>query len=150
VKKLETDGYDAVVLAAAGLLRLGMEKRITEYFDAEIMMPAPGQGALAVELREGNSELATLVAKIDHRETSLAAKIERAFAKRAGGGCKEPVGAYAVIAGNTITLQGMLATDDGTRIVRGSINGATKDGVALAETLAAQLLGKLGQNDARV
>jgi hydroxymethylbilane synthase len=141
LEKLASQSYDAVVLAAAGLHRLGVANRTTEYLPVETFTPAPGQGAMAIEMKGGNAQLAAIVAKCNHALTRAAVEAERAFSAAAGGGCKEPVGAYATCDGETVTLLGMLPSTDGT-IVRGSASGATAGAAEIGKKLADQLLEK--------
>jgi len=138
-KLFEGKAYDALILAAAGLKRLGLQSRITEYFDAKEFIPAPGQGAIAVVIRKSDETVFTLVKKINHQQTSLAVQAERTFSELTGGGCKMPVGAYAYCHNNELTLYGMLGSMDGKEIVRGSITGSVNDGKVLAKKLANKL-----------
>ena len=141
LKKLDTLGLDAVVLAAAGLIRLGLEHRITERLDPDLSLPAIGQGALAIEIREGDRRVAAPVDRIDHRETRLATMAERAFLRRLGGSCVTPVAAFGEIEGDLLVLTGMVGSLDGKRLVRRALRGeaGTPDevGRALAEELLA-------------
>lgn len=144
LKKAESSEYDAAILAAAGLKRLGLESRIAQYFSLEEITPAPGQGILAVEVRtprdENDKALFELVKKINDPASAIAASAERAFSKRVGGGCKEPVGAYANIKGDAFTLYGMIAPEGGKKILRDIVSGNAHDGVSLAEALGDKLV----------
>lgn len=140
LEKLATEGYDAVILAAAGLKRLGLEERITRYFTPGEMTPSPGQGIIALQVREGNSELEALVQAITHEETKEAAVIERAFSSALGGGCKSPVGAYFYREGDTAHLLGMHA-DDQMTIVREELSVPWQDRAGLGTELARRILG---------
>jgi hydroxymethylbilane synthase len=118
LRKLEDGSYDAIVLAAAGLVRLGLEARITETFPLEMMLPAPGQGALAVQCRDEDAGTLGLLAAIHHQPTHAAVSAERAFLAGLGGGCSLPVGAFAEQSdGQTILTGGVIAAD-GKRSVR--------------------------------
>jgi hydroxymethylbilane synthase len=139
VKKVDDGTYDAAILAAAGLKRLGLEQRIVHYFSVEEMTPAPGQGILAVETKEDFAFLE----KLNDHPAQVAAQVERAFSRAVGGGCKEPVGAYAEIKGGDLTLHGMIAPEDGSKIMRDSIKGNVRDALSLAEKLAKGLLERL-------
>lgn len=139
VKKVDENQYDAAILAAAGLKRLGLEKRIAQYFSIDEITPAPGQGILAVEVKDNFD----LLEKLNDHTTQVAAGAERAFSKVVGGGCKEPVGAYAEIKGEDIILHGMIAPEDGSKIVRDSIKGNVHEALVLAKTLADKLLKQL-------
>jgi hydroxymethylbilane synthase len=141
LKKLDTLDLDAVVLAAAGLIRLGLQYRITERLDPELSLPAIGQGALAIEILEDDRRTAAIVDGIDHRETRLATTAERAFLRRLGGSCVTPVAAFGQIEGDSLVLTGMVASLDGKRMVKQALRGeaSTPDevGRALAEELLA-------------
>lgn len=141
LKKLETLNLDAVVLAVAGLIRLGLQHRITERLHPELSLPAIGQGALAIEIREDDPRVAPIVGSIDHRETRLATAAERAFLRRLGGSCVTPVAAFGQIEGDSLVLTGMVASLDGKRMVKEVLRGeaSTPDtvGQALAEALLA-------------
>lgn len=141
LKKLETLDLDAVVLAVAGLIRLGLQHRITERLHPELSLPAIGQGALAIEIREDDPRVAPIVGSIDHRETRLATAAERAFLRRLGGSCVTPVAAFGQIEGDSLVLTGMVASLDGKRMVKEVLRGeaSTPDtvGQALAEALLA-------------
>lgn len=142
LRKAESDEYDAVVLAAAGLLRLGLTAAITEWLPLEVMIPAPGQGALAVQCRADNWSMLELLAAIHHGPTWAAVTAERSFLRRLGGGCRVPVAAYAHIEGDHLTLQGLVASDDGTESVRGSLSGRIAEMAELGAVLADQLLAR--------
>ncbi len=141
LRKLDTLGLDAVVLAAAGLIRLGLQHRITQRLDPELSLPAIGQGALAIEIREDDQRVAALVDRIDHRETRLATMAERAFLRHLGGSCVTPVAAFGEIEEDSLVLTGMVASLDGKRLVKRVLRGeaSTPDevGRALAEELLA-------------
>lgn len=141
LKKLDTLNLDAVVLAVAGLIRLGLQHRITERLHPELSLPAIGQGALAIEIREDDPRVSPIVGSIDHRETRLATAAERAFLRRLGGSCVTPVAAFGQIEGDSLVLTGMVASLDGKRMVKEVLRGeaSTPDtvGQALAEALLA-------------
>lgn len=139
LSKLEGGEYDAIVLAAAGLQRMGILNRVSEIFSVEQMVPAVGQGALAVEIRSGDTELKNLVQQINHRETALAVKAERELLIALGGGCRLPIGGFAQINGNSFTLEGMYATSDGKKINRNIVSGPINQIEALARKLAEEL-----------
>ncbi len=140
LRKLETLGLDAVVLAAAGLIRLGLQHRITERLSPELSLPAIGQGALAIEIREADERVGGLVEGIDHRETRLATTAERAFLRRLGGSCVTPVAAFGQIEGESLVLTGMVASLDGKRMVRQVLRGAASRPDEVGRTLAEELL----------
>ncbi len=140
LRKVREGEYDAVVLAAAGLRRLGLASAITQYLPLEIMMPAVGQGALAVEIREEDQEMATLVRGINDSATEAATGAERAFLAAFGGGCAVPIAAYGAVEGESILLKGMVASLDGQRLLRDEVVGQARDAQALGEMLAQRLL----------
>lgn len=134
VEKLYTEDYDAVILAAAGLKRLGLEDKITHYFSIEEMTPAPGQGIIAIEARADNMGLLGLLAKITNDDAAHSAYLERSFSQAVGGGCKSPTGAYAYRDGETCVIVGMTTRDDGT-IVRESLRAPWNQSLELGEEL---------------
>ena len=137
LRKLDQGQYDAIVLAAAGLRRLGWENRITESLDPAVMCPAPGQGALAIETRDdgGAREIAS---KLDHPETRAAVTAERALLAVLEGGCQIPIGAYAHLEGSSIYLRAIVASPDGQRVVRDRLCG--EEPIALGQELGRRLL----------
>ncbi len=144
LRKLDAGEVDAIVLAAAGLRRLGLETRITEFLPPTRMLPAIGQGALAIELRERDlaGDLGAIVVPLDHAETRAAVLAERAFLRRLGGDCQTPVAAHAGIAAGRLDLRAVVASPDGVRVVRGEMNGDAARGEALGAALAEDLLAR--------
>jgi len=142
--KRVTDDLDAVVLARAGLARLGRLDAVTEAFAPDVMAPAPGQGALAVEVRDGvDGPLADALRALDHRPTRLAVTAERALLERLEAGCAAPIGAWAVLTGTNLRLDAVVARPDGSAVLRrGSSIEATDEADArtLGATLADELL----------
>jgi len=141
--KLDRGEYDAIVLAMAGLRRLDLLGRVTEALEPERMLPAAGQGALAVQVRENDTRIAELVAPLDHAPTRLATATERALLGRLQGGCQVPIGVLARFEGPELRLEAMVAELDGQAHVRGTATapvGSEKDAVALGERLAESLL----------
>lgn len=138
--KLESGEYDAIILAAAGLIRLGFENKITEYFSIEDFVPSPGQGTLAIVAKEdyivGSKHVWTL---LNHEPTVKETSAERAFSKELGGGCKTPTGAYAVCKNDIITIYGMLGSLDGKKIVKEKIEGPCPQAKELGKQLAKTL-----------
>jgi len=141
IRKLDAGDYDAIVLAGAGLLRLGLEGRATEWLSADSMLPSPGQGALAVEVRADDVELHDLVRPLAHAPTEAALTAERAFLARLGAGCAAAVGAYATLGDdNRLTLRAMIGTADGRSVRWRETNdrdGATELGERVADRLLA-------------
>jgi hydroxymethylbilane synthase len=139
LRKLREGQYDAIVLAAAGLLRLGLAGEISEYLDPTEMQPAVSQGILGIETRAGDEAMAALLAPLDDPAARAAASAERAFLARIGGGCQVPLGAYAHLDGATLVLSGMIGALDG-RLVRGARSGPASHPAALGTRLAEKLL----------
>lgn len=140
LEKLDNGDYDALILAVAGLKRIEEEKRITQIFDASAVIPSPGQGALAIVSRGNNSVLNKLLSQLNHEPSVTAVTIERAFSKAMGGGCKMPVGAYAICEENKITLHGMIGSLDGKRIAKETLSGNREQTDVLAKKLANHFL----------
>lgn len=138
IRKVQEGGYDAIILAAAGLLRLGLEKHITHYISSSIMLPAPGQGALAIQCRAGDEKVLTNLSAIHHSPTNQAVIAERAFLSALGGGCSLPVGALALIDGGEIKLQSVVVSPDGGQAVR--LTATNSDPQTLGQELAHQAL----------
>ena len=116
LRKAESDAYDAVILAAAGLTRMGWQDRITEYLLLDHFVPSPGQGALAIESRVAPDAAHALVAALDDHAVAVAVRLERAFLQAMGGGCTTPIGAHAEVSDETVRFWAMVATDDGARV----------------------------------
>jgi hydroxymethylbilane synthase len=142
LRKLTSEGLDAIVLAAAGVKRLGWMDRITEFLSPEVCLPAIGQGALGIEMRQGDPAATGVVASLDHPPTHAAVLAERAFLRRLEGGCQVPFAAHAQITEGRLLLRGLVASPDGMRLVRGERRGpqdqAEAVGIALAEDLLAR------------
>ena len=139
LRKLDEGQYDAIVVAACGLIRLGLEDRITEYLDFSIMLPEPGQGALAIEARADDSKLLKLLSDLDDPTSRACVEAERAFLQALGGGCRVPIAAYASCKGGELTLEGAVIAADGSSQVRGSDAAPMTEPIALGERLAQQL-----------
>jgi hydroxymethylbilane synthase len=140
LRKLETENLDAIILAAAGVKRLGWENRITEYLTEEIMLPAICQGALGIETREEDSFVSKVVGGLNHPESATVAFGERAFLKRLEGGCQVPIAAFGRISNGEFRLTGLVAEVDGSRIIRESITGPSTESETLGVALADRLL----------
>jgi hydroxymethylbilane synthase len=138
--KLEAGEFDAVILACAGLKRLGLAGRITQYLSTEVSIPAIGQGALGIECRADDPETRRLIAPLDDPATHTCARAERALNTRLHGGCQVPIAAYAELTDNRLTLRAMVGSPDGSRMVRGRIEGAPEEAAALGRRLAEDLL----------
>ncbi len=143
LRKLEDGDVDAMILAAAGLHRLGLEAYIREYFSPEVMCPAAGQGALAIETRAGDETTALCVAPLDHSATRIATTCERTLLQGLGGGCQVPIGALAQVSDDHITLRALVARPDGSETLRQSQTG--NDAQTLGRSVAHALLEKGAQ-----
>ncbi len=144
LRKLDEGQYDALLLAAAGLRRLGLESRISALIATDEMLPAVGQGALAVETRANDHSTIALVSSLNHPATQLACASERAFLRALGGGCQLPIGAYAFASRNELVLEGLVADPVGQEVVRGKLTGSTAEAEELGSRLAHQLLKRGG------
>ena len=142
LRKLDDGRYDAIVLAAAGLHRLGHANRITEHLSEDLMLPAVGQGALAIETREDDAPTAEIIHALNHEATRFACSAERAFLKGLGGGCLVPIAAHATIESDVMTLNGLVASPDGLEVVRAQQSGPSQDAVLLGQRLADALLAR--------
>jgi hydroxymethylbilane synthase len=138
IKKVEAGDYDGAVLALAGLRRLGLEGRAAQVFAVSEMMPAAGQGALGVEVREDDRETLEAVRAIDDARAHAAVEAERAFLDALGAGCRMPAGAHATVQGGTVRLAAVLGT--GTRLLRDEIAGAATNARALGRALGGRML----------
>ena len=147
LKKLDDGEYDAIVLAAAGLKRVGLENRITEYFDTDSFMPAPGQGILCIQCRENDNKILNLLKIINDDEVTIMCKAEREFSKIFDGGCHTPIGCSSVIEGNTLKLNGMF-NDDGIRIFK-EVEGNRENPKETAQKLAEEIKKEEMKNEKR-
>lgn len=142
LKKLDSGAFDAIILAAAGIIRLGWGDKITEFLPVNLSIPAIGQGALCIECREGDRDVLDMIDWLDHRESSVCVRAERAFLKRLEGGCQVPIGAYAILTGEGLEISGFIASVDGKRMVKEKKTGLEDNpegiGLNLAESLLAQ------------
>lgn len=140
LRKLDAGDYDAVILASAGLRRLGLAERISAALSTEEMLPAVGQGALAIETRSDDSRALKLLAPLDHTATRDACTAERALLRSLGGGCQLPIAAHAVVSENLLRLEGLVAAHSGDAIIRDGIEGRATDARQLGESLGKRLL----------
>ena len=139
LRKIDEGLYDAIILAAAGLKRLGLEERITALLTPEESLPAVGQGALGIECRRDRADLLELLAPLDHRATALCVTAERAFSRALAGSCNVPLGGYAETGGERMCLRGFVGAPDGSRLVSGELEGPAEAPEALGQALAQQL-----------
>jgi hydroxymethylbilane synthase len=140
LRKLDEGQYDALILACAGLRRLELEHRIDAAISAEEMVPAVGQGAIVIETRDGDAFTIETTSALDHEETRLCCLAERAFLRSLGGGCQFPIAAHARIDDEQLTLDGLVATPDGTKILRDQLSGFLTNTDEIGSSLAAQLI----------
>ena len=145
LKKLQQGNYDAIVLAAAGLRRLGWGQEISEYLSTDVSLPAIGQGALGLEGRSDDTFLKDLIVKLEDRATRATVNAERAFLIRLEGGCQVPIAGHAVMTHNQLSLDGLIASVDGKRYIRQSITGSVDDAEKLGVDLAERLLSAGGK-----
>ncbi len=138
--KLESEGLDAIILAAAGLIRLGMADHITEYIEPEIMLPGGGQGAVGIESRKEDIRVMNRIFPLDHEESHMAIEAERSFLTRLEGGCQVPIGVYATIDGGNLSLRGLVGSLDGKQVLKAEQTGSAEDPRAIGFQLAGELL----------
>ena len=142
INKMYEQELDGVVLAYAGVKRLGFEDKISDFLPHEVILPAVGQGAIAVEVREGDGANLELARSINHEPTDWATRTERSFLRVLEGGCQVPIGCYAEVKGNTIIIEGLVASLDGRQVFRGSIQGICQEADLIGQQLAHDLLKK--------
>jgi hydroxymethylbilane synthase len=140
LRKLERGDCEALVLAAAGVHRLGLSEHITSYFDFDQMCPAVGQGALGIEIRADDARARDAVARLDDRATHQAVRAERAVLRRLGGGCQVPIAAHAIVEDELMQLRGLVANLDGMRLIHAQSKGDASDAETLGQTVAEDLL----------
>lgn len=140
LRKLQEGQVSALIMAAAGLHRAGFADRITEYLDPGYCLPAPGQGALAIEVRAADSAIGEMVSRIHDEATAREVRAERSLLARLEGGCQVPVGAHAVRNGERLRLEGLIAAPDGSAVIRHAEEGTEGDPEALGERVADWLL----------
>lgn len=145
IRKLrEGKEYDAILLAAAGLGRMGLLGEASDIIPADVMVPAPGQGIIAVECREGDAETRGIISLINHARTWTAGTAERGFLRRLGGDCNIPAGCYAEIEGDRVSVTGILASPDGGTVIREQSEGAAGDAESLGLGVAELILSRGG------
>ncbi len=142
LKKLDDDQYDAIILAAAGLIRLGFQERIREFLSPQISLPAIGQGAVGIECRIDDERIHTLLAPLSDEATHIRVTAERAMNTRLEGGCQVPIAGYAELKGDELWLRGLVGRPDGSQIIQGEIRGKAVEAEALGTTLAEDLLAR--------
>ncbi|MXS82540.1 hydroxymethylbilane synthase [Nitrosomonas oligotropha] len=142
LRKLDEGQYAAIILAAAGLKRLGLSDRITALLSPEQSLPAVGQGALGIECRADRTDLVALMQPLHHQETAYCVEAERALSRVLGGSCQVPLGAFAEISNGKLQLRGFVAQPDGKRIVSDALNGKPETGITMGQQLAQKLINK--------
>lgn len=140
LKKLDQGQFQAIILACAGLERLGLEARISQPFSPQQMLPAAGQGVIGIECAESRSELVDLLANLEHAETKMTVLAERAVATTLGANCQSPVASFATISGATLTIDALVASTDGSSIIREQSSGPAKDAELLGQAVATRML----------
>ena len=139
-RKLDEGQFDAMILAAAGVKRLGWAHRITEIIDPSVSLPAIGQGAIGIECRTQDKFINSLIAPLNHEETSICVRAERALLKRLQGGCQVPIAAHAVIKGSRLVMDGLVGSVTGDRIIKEHLEGNIEDAETIGITLGEKLL----------
>ena len=146
LRKVKTGNYDAIILASAGLNRLGWTSHVTEEISEEILLPAMGQGALGIETRLEDTKTYDFISPLNHKQTNYAVTAERALVGRLDGGCQVPIGAYAKVENNLISLKGLVASLDGETIYTSENTGPVDDAINIGQELGSRLL-KMGANE---
>ena len=145
IKKIEMDGLDGVILAAAGLRRMGWADKIVQYLPVELMLPAVGQGVLGLELRTDDLETREIVSFLDDETTRQEVGAERAFLSRLGGGCQLPIAAYGKVQGSQLLVRGLVGGMDGRVLIRDEVAGPVETSARLGLTLAEKILARGGR-----
>jgi hydroxymethylbilane synthase len=145
LKKIETENLTGVILAAAGMKRMGLAEKITQFLPVEMMLPAVGQGALGLQIRKMDIDLAKICASLNDTTTAAEVTAERSFLRALGGGCRLPIAALGKLEGQRLSLEGMVAAPDGSTMIREKIQGVREDAETLGERLASIILEKGGK-----
>jgi hydroxymethylbilane synthase len=140
LSKLDNGDYDAVILAAAGLKRLGFAQRIRASLPTQLSLPAIGQGAIGIECRSNDARVQQLLQPLHHNETALCVAAERAMNERLNGGCQVPIAGYATLDNHRLTLSALVGEPDGSRIIRAQLDGHAEDAAAIGKRVAESLL----------
>ncbi|VAW83153.1 Porphobilinogen deaminase [hydrothermal vent metagenome] len=140
LKKLDNGDYAAIILASAGLIRLKLNERIRDRIDTNILLPAIGQGAVGIECRENDDETFALLAPLNHRETQIRIRAERAMNHKLEGGCQVPIAGYSELTDNRLFLRGLVGEPDGSVLLRSEASGAAEDAEAIGISVAEELL----------
>jgi len=142
LRKLDEGQYDAIILACAGLIRLGFADRIKQQIPDSISLPAIGQGAVGIEARTGDDRILNLIAPLNDADTAVRVAAERAMNHRLEGGCQVPIGGFAVLDGDQVYLRGLVGQPDGSKIISGEIRGSREQAEQIGQQLADELLSK--------
>ena len=145
MQKITTEGLDGVILAAAGMRRMGWGARVSQYIPVEVMVPAAGQGAVGIEVRVDDNEVRELLAFLNDPDTMTAVRGERAFLKHLGGGCQVPIAAFARKVGESLRLKGVVGSPDGTRMIPHAVEGPCDACEELGRTMAEYILSRGGR-----
>jgi hydroxymethylbilane synthase len=145
IKKLKTDNLDGVVVAAAGMKRMGWEEGVSQFIPIEVMVPSPGQGALGIELRKDDDEIRDIVSFLNHGSSSIEVMAERAFLTQLGGGCQVPIAAFGKKQGDELILRGLVGSLDGRTIVDDEVRGNSNDWEELGKILAERISSRGGR-----
>ena len=145
LRKIETENLAGIIVAAAGMKRMGLIQRITQFLPVELMLPAVGQGALGLEVRTGDNELKKILAKINHAPTNTEIAAERAFLRCLGGGCRLPIAALGKLEGDKLSLEGLVASPQGSGIIRDKVKGTVFEAEELGKKLAEMILERGGK-----
>ena len=145
LKKIETENLMGVILAAAGMKRMGLAERITQFLPVETMLPAVGQGALGLQIRRADVDLAEICARLNDVKTAAEITAERSYLRALGGGCRLPIAALGKLDGQMLTLEGMIAAPNGSTMIREQISGAKEDAEEMGKKLAEIILEKGGR-----
>ncbi len=145
LKKIEKENLTGVILAAAGMKRMGYLEKITQYLPVELMLPAVGQGALGLQIKKNDGELAGICGKLNHPQTYAEISAERAYLRELGGGCRLPIAAYGLLENKRLTLEGLLAAPNGSTVIRDKVWGEITEAQELGKKLADLILEKGGK-----
>ena len=145
INKIETENLTGIVLAAAGIRRLGYVEKVTQFLPTEIMLPAVGQGALGLQVRERDERLAKLCAKLNSASSATEVGAERSYLRALGGGCRLPIAAYAFMEGKRLALEGLVASPDGTNVLRNKVWGDVSEADDMGRRLADLIMEKGGR-----
>ena len=140
--KLDNQEYDGIILAAVGLKRLGLQERIKQYIDTDLILPAVGQGAVGIETRINDETILQLLAPLDDKNSRICIQAERAMNQALQGGCQVPIACQSLLTNNLLTLTGLVGSLDGSTIIKVRVTGAAIEAESLGEKLAAKLLAK--------